>query len=119
MPAPSWDANLVEFETGTRAGEFLRRFWHPFAVASDATDIPKKVRVRGQDLILFRDGRGRAGLVHPRCCHRGTNLYYGKVEDDGIRCCYHGWLFDVEGRTLDMPCERGQQQHRASGASSN
>ena len=56
-----------------------------------------RVRALGEDLILFRDGEGHAGLVHARCCHRGTTLYYGKVEEDGIRCCYHGWLFDLAG----------------------
>jgi phenylpropionate dioxygenase-like ring-hydroxylating dioxygenase large terminal subunit len=107
LPAPSWENDLVDVERGTPAGELLRRYWHPFALAGDATDTPRPVRVLGEDLILFRDGRGRPGLVHNRCCHRGTALYYGKVEDGGIRCCYHGWLFDVEGRTLDMPCEPG------------
>ncbi|MGI9614685.1 MAG: Rieske 2Fe-2S domain-containing protein [Acidimicrobiales bacterium] len=104
-PAPHSEPDFIEVERGTGAGELLRRYWHPFAVASDATSTPSKVRVLGEDLILFRDGQGRPGLVHNRCCHRGTTLYYGKVEDDGIRCCYHGWLFDVEGHTLDMPCE--------------
>jgi phenylpropionate dioxygenase-like ring-hydroxylating dioxygenase large terminal subunit len=72
------------------------------------------VRVLGEDLILFRDGAGRAGLLHARCCHRGTTLYYGRVEPKGIRCCYHGWLFDAEGRCLDQPCEPegGRQRHR-------
>ena len=55
--------------------------------------------------ILFRDKRGRPGLVYPHCAHRGTSLYYGKVEEQGIRCCYHGWLFDVQGRCVDQPCE--------------
>ena len=105
LPEPWSDPDLVEVERGTPTGELLRRYWHPFAIASDATGIPKKWRVLREDLILFRDGQGRPGLVHDRCCHRGTTLYYGKVEDDGIRCCYHGWLFDVEGRVLDMPCE--------------
>ena len=59
----------------------------------------------GEDLILFRDKTGRPGLVQARCAHRGTTLYYGKVEERGIRCCYHGWLFDVEGRCLEQPCE--------------
>ena len=63
------------------------------------------MRALGEDLILFRDGAGRAGLVHARCCHRGTTLYYGKVEERGIRCCYHGWLFDLEGHCLEQPCE--------------
>ena len=105
LPVPTFDADLIEVERGTPTGELLRRYWHPFALAADAGDTPRPIRILGEDLILFRDGRGRPGLVHPRCCHRGTTLYYGKVERDGIRCCYHGWLFDVEGRTLDMPCE--------------
>jgi len=63
------------------------------------------VRVLGEDLILFRDGQGRPGLVYPHCAHRGTSLYYGKVEERGIRCCYHGWLFDVQGHCVEQPCE--------------
>ncbi len=59
----------------------------------------------GEDLILFRDKTGRAGLVHPNCAHRGASLYYGKVEERGIRCCYHGWLFDVQGHCVEQPCE--------------
>jgi len=86
-------------------GELLRRYWHPVGLITDATDIPRKVRVLGEDLVLFRDKHARPGLLHARCCHRGTTLYYGKVEEDGIRCCYHGWKFDTEGRCLEQPCE--------------
>lgn len=105
LEPPQFDAELIEVEAGTPTGEMLRRYWHPFALAADATATPREVRILGEDLILFRDGQGRPGLVYPRCCHRGTTLYYGKVEDSGIRCCYHGWLFDVEGNCLDMPVE--------------
>ena len=104
-PQPSFDATLTQVGPGTPGGELLRRYWHPIAVAAEVTARPRNVRVLGEDLILFRDGRGRPGLLYPRCCHRGTTLYYGKVEPDGIRCCYHGWLFDVAGHCLDMPCE--------------
>jgi phenylpropionate dioxygenase-like ring-hydroxylating dioxygenase large terminal subunit len=96
---------LTEVGRGTPMGELLRRYWHPVGLAHDATDVPRKVRALGEDLILFRDKRGRAGLLHARCCHRGTTLYYGKVEEDGLRCCYHGWKFDTEGRCLEQPCE--------------
>ena len=96
---------LTEVGPGTPMGELLRRYWHPIGVAADATDTPRKVRVLGEDLILFRDKSGRPGLVHPNCAHRGTSLYYGKVEERGIRCCYHGWLFDVEGHCVEQPCE--------------
>lgn len=105
LPQPSYDADLTRVERGTPMGELLRRYWHPVGLAGDATARPKPVRILGEDLILFRDGQGRAGLLYPRCCHRGTTLYYGKVEESGIRCCYHGWLFDVEGHCLDMPVE--------------
>ncbi len=86
-------------------GELLRRYWHPIGLVSHATGTPREVRVLGEDLVLFRDKTGRPGLVKARCCHRGTTLYYGKVEERGIRCCYHGWLFDVEGHCLEQPCE--------------
>ena len=101
----TWNARLTEVGRGTPMGELLRRYWHPVGLAADAGTIPRAVKLLGEELILFRDGNGRAGLVYPRCCHRGTTLYYGKVEERGIRCCYHGWLFDVEGHCLEMPCE--------------
>ncbi|MGH8702175.1 MAG: Rieske 2Fe-2S domain-containing protein, partial [Burkholderiales bacterium] len=65
----------------------------------------RQVRALGEDLILFRDFTGRPGLVYPHCAHRGASLYYGRVEARGIRCCYHGWLYDVQGRCLEQPCE--------------
>lgn len=102
---PSFNAKVTEVGRGTPMGELLRRYWHPVGIAADAGTTPRPVKVLGEELILFRDGQGRAGLVYPRCCHRGTTLYYGKIEERGIRCCYHGWLFDVEGHCLEMPCE--------------
>lgn len=96
----------------THPGELLRRYWQPVALSRDATSTPKVIRALGEELILFRDHSGRPGLVHPRCAHRGTSLYYGKVEEKGIRCCYHGWLFDVEGRCLEQPCEPEGGVHR-------
>ena len=110
----TFDSDLVAVGPGTFGGELLRRYWQPFARSAEATTRPANVRMLGEDLVLFRDGRGRPGLVTPRCCHRGTSLYYGRVEDDGIRCSYHGWLFDAEGRCLDQPCEprRGEQRDR-------
>ena len=104
-PRPSSMKELTEVGAGTPMGELLRRYWHPVGTSADATGTPRKVRVLGEDLILFRDGSGRPGLVHPNCAHRGASLYYGKVEQDGIRCCYHGWLFDVQGHCVEQPCE--------------
>src|SRR5262245_16678892 len=109
------NAALTEVGRGKPMGELLRRYWHPVGLSTDADATPKPVRVLGEDLILFRDGAGKPGLVVASCCHRGTTLYYGRVEERGIRCCYHGWLFDTEGRCLEQPCEPdGGQIGRAS-----
>ncbi len=104
---PAYRDELAHVGAGTPMGELLRRYWHPVGIASDAAATPRPVRALGEDLILFRDGEGRAGLLYPRCAHRGTSLYYGKIEARGIRCCYHGWLYDVEGHCLEQPCEEG------------
>ena len=104
-PPLPYDPSLTEVTRGTPMGELLRRYWHPIGLGSHASAVPRKVRALGEDLILFRDLEGRPGLVHANCCHRGTTLYYGKVDEDGLRCCYHGWAFDVEGRCTSQPCE--------------
>jgi phenylpropionate dioxygenase-like ring-hydroxylating dioxygenase large terminal subunit len=109
---PTHDRELTDVAAGTPTGELLRRYWHPFARSGEATDLPRNIRLLGEDLVLFRDLQGRAGLVVPRCCHRGTTLFYGKVEDAGIRCAYHGWLFDCEGNCLDQPCEPDRGRNR-------
>jgi phenylpropionate dioxygenase-like ring-hydroxylating dioxygenase large terminal subunit len=101
----TYNAFLAEVGPGTPCGEFMRRYWLPVALSEDATTRPRRVRLLGEDLVLFRDRAGRPGLLYPRCMHRGTSLYYGKVEEQGIRCCYHGWLFDVQGHCLQQPCE--------------
>jgi phenylpropionate dioxygenase-like ring-hydroxylating dioxygenase large terminal subunit len=101
----SYNATLTEVGRGRPMGELLRRYWHPIGLVGDAGATPKPLRVLGEDLILFRDERGEVGLLEARCCHRGTTLYYGRVEQRGIRCCYHGWLFDTQGRCLEQPCE--------------
>jgi nitrite reductase/ring-hydroxylating ferredoxin subunit len=104
-PKPSYKPELTEVGAGTPMGELLRRYWHPIGLTADANATPRIVRVLGEDLVLFRDRSGRAGLVYPHCTHRGASLLYGKVEERGIRCCYHGWLFDVQGHCLEQPCE--------------
>ena len=105
LKPPTSNARLTEVGRGTPMGELLRRYWHPIGIAVDANETPRPVRVLGEDLILFRDKAGRPGLVEPHCAHRGASLYYGRVEERGIRCCYHGWLFDVQGHCLEQPCE--------------
>ena len=98
---------LTRVSPGTPAGEMLRRYWWPVAFTEHvkAKASPVKVRLLGEDFVLFRDGSDRLGLVELHCSHRGTSLEFGRVEDRGIRCCYHGWLYDVTGRCLEQPAE--------------
>lgn len=103
---------LAQVGPGTPYGEVLRRYWHPVAKVEDATTRPVSLRVLGEELVLFRTRKGKAGLLHPRCIHRGASLFYGGVEDEGIRCCYHGWVFDTEGHCLEQPCEPDLGLHR-------
>ena len=99
------DAMLTEVGAGTPMGELMRRYWHPVGLSSYASDLPRAVRILGEDLILFWGRDGAPGLVHPRCAHRGASLLYGRIDDHGIRCCYHGWAFDQQGMCTDQPCE--------------
>jgi phenylpropionate dioxygenase-like ring-hydroxylating dioxygenase large terminal subunit len=103
---------LTQVGPGTPCGELMRRYWQPIAASASVSDLPRKVKILGEELILFRDTKGRAGLLYPRCMHRGTSLLYGRIEEEGIRCCYHGWLFDVQGRCLEQPCEPNGGRHR-------
>lgn len=103
---PSSNTRLTSVGPGTPMGEAMRRYWHPVASSAALTsELPHRTRVLGEDLIVFRDGEGRAGVVFERCTHRGTSLYYGRIENDGIRCCYHGWKFDVQGNCVEQACE--------------
>ena len=99
---------LTRVGPGTPAGELLRRYWHLVAVAEELTDErpTKFVRILGEDLVLFKDKSGRVGLLADHCSHRGASLLYGRVEERGIACAYHGWLYDCEGNILETPPER-------------
>ena len=97
------DEVLTRIGPGTPAGEYLRRYWQPVTLVSDIGELPTPLRILGEDLVLFRDLSGRIGLVHKNCPHRRASLEYGKCETRGIRCCYHGWLFDVDGAVLEVP----------------
>jgi nitrite reductase/ring-hydroxylating ferredoxin subunit len=102
-PAP--DPELTEVGPGTPCGEYLRRFWQPVAFAREIAATPLRVRVLGEDLVVFRDRSGRTGVLHLHCAHRGTSLEFGIPLERGLRCCYHGWVFDVDGRCLETPGE--------------
>jgi phthalate 4,5-dioxygenase oxygenase subunit len=92
---------------GTPCGEMLRRYWLPVGLTEEITagGKPKQIKVMGEDLVLFRDDLGRPGLLGLNCSHRLTSLAYGRVEDGGIRCAFHGWLYDIDGRCLEQPAE--------------
>jgi len=97
---------LTRTGAGTAMGELFRRFWQPVLLSKEVPEPdgpPVRVTVFGQSLVAFRDTDGRVGLVDPRCPHRGANLFFGRNEACGLRCAYHGWKFDVDGRCVDMP----------------
>jgi nitrite reductase/ring-hydroxylating ferredoxin subunit len=97
--------DLASVGPGTPGGEYLRRFWHPVAYLDELRDVPLRARILGEDLVVFRDGSGDVGVLHLNCCHRGTSLEFGLIADKGLRCCYHGRLFDTDGSILEMPGE--------------
>ena len=97
---------LTKVSPGTPVGDLLRRYWYPIAAVSELTRHPTKfVTILGEELVLFRDTRGRLGLIEAYCAHRRANLAYGIVEDDGLRCPYHGWKYNRSGRCLEQPFE--------------
>jgi len=97
---------LTQASAGTRMGDLLRRYWHPVAGIDELErSAIKPLRLMGEDLVLFKDRSGHYGLVDRRCAHRGADLAYGYVEDGGIRCNYHGWQYDANGRCIHQPFE--------------
>jgi nitrite reductase/ring-hydroxylating ferredoxin subunit len=102
---PAEDAELTHVGPGTPGGEYLRRFWQPVCFSDELRDLPLKVRIMGEDLVAFRDRSGSVGLLELHCPHRGTSLEFGLIGERGIRCCYHGWLFDADGTILETPGE--------------
>jgi phthalate 4,5-dioxygenase len=98
---------LTHVGPGTPGGNFLRRYWHPVSLSKDIAigGQPKPIRIMGEDLVLFRDDAGRPGLLDVHCSHRLVSLGYGRVEDGGLRCPMHGWLYDVNGKCLEQPAE--------------
>jgi phenylpropionate dioxygenase-like ring-hydroxylating dioxygenase large terminal subunit len=117
----SWkiDETLTRVGHGTPCGEYMRRFWHPVARSESLGDLPLALRHLGEDLVLFRDRAGRLGLVHRHCPHRNVSLEFGIITERGIRCCYHGWEFDIDGTLLCAPAEADDshiRQHVCVGA---
>jgi phthalate 4,5-dioxygenase oxygenase subunit len=98
---------LTRTNAGTPAGELLRRYWQPIGLSVDLPpgSAPQAVRIMGEDLVLFRDERGKPGILDLKCAHRCADLSYGRIEAGGLRCVYHGWVFDVDGKCLEQPAE--------------
>jgi len=110
----SAEINRLITQTGpdTKCGDLLRQYWQPAAltVELDGERPVRPVTLLGEDLVLFKDNSGRYGLMDKQCPHRGADLCYGRREDNGLRCPFHGWLFDVSGQCVEMPGEPAQSQ---------
>lgn len=102
---PAEDSTLTHVDRGSPMGEMLRRYWQPVCTTDEVTDLPRRVRIMCEDLVVFRDASGQTGCLELHCPHRGTSLEWGRVEEDGLRCCYHGWKFATDGKCIDMACE--------------
>jgi nitrite reductase/ring-hydroxylating ferredoxin subunit len=104
---PEQNDHITRSGQKTPLGKLLRRYWQPIALVDELNGPrpSKPVKVLGQDMVLFRDERGRIGLLDRDCPHRNADLAFGRLEDGGLRCLFHGWLFDVDGNCLETPGE--------------
>src|SRR5689334_1282842 len=99
---------LTRVGPGTAMGELLRQYWMPLFLSSELPERdgrPLRTRLLGENLVAIRDSKGAIGLFAENCAHRGASLFFGRNEEEGLRCVYHGWKFDVSGRCVDMPNE--------------
>ena len=99
---------LCRVEGEAPMGQLMRRHWQPVCLIEEVADpdgTPVRARVFGENLVVFRDSEGRVGILDEKCAHRGASLVYGRNEEGGLRCLYHGWKFDVSGRVLEMVSE--------------
>jgi phenylpropionate dioxygenase-like ring-hydroxylating dioxygenase large terminal subunit len=105
---------ITQVGPGTPMGNLLRRYWFPFLISADVQtdDRPERVRLMGEDLLAFRNSDGVVGLIQENCPHRRASLYFGRNEDCGIRCIYHGWKFDITGQCVDLPSEPDESNFR-------
>ena len=106
---------LTRVGPGTPMGNLLRRYWMPALLSNEIPEPdcpPVRVRILGEDLVAFRDSEGHAGLFVQACPHRGASLFFGRNEDAGLRCVYHGWKFDVTGACVDMPSEPAESNFK-------
>jgi phthalate 4,5-dioxygenase oxygenase subunit len=107
MISAQQNERMTRVGPATPGGKLLRNYWQPVALVDElqGTRPAKGVRLLGQDLVLFKDDKGRVGLLDRQCPHRAADLAFGRLEDGGLRCLFHGWLFDVNGKCLETPAE--------------
>ena len=108
---------LTRSGMGSPMGELLRRFWMPALLSEELPERdgpPKKIKIMGEDLLAFRTSDGKVGIVEPHCPHRGANLYFGRNEQCGLRCAFHGWKFDVEGNCVDLPTSPPESDYKGT-----
>src|SRR2546430_8422008 len=108
MLTQEMNAFLTRTGAGTPMGELFRRYWIPALLTEELPRPncpPARVQLLGERLVAFRDTQGRIGLMDEFCAHRGVSLWFGRNEESGLRCCYHGWKYDVSGQCIDVPSE--------------
>lgn len=115
MLKPEDNELLTRVGPGTAMGDLLRRFWLPALLEEEVHEkdgAPVRLRLLGEDLVAFRDTDGKLGVLDAYCAHRRTHLYFGRNEECGIRCVYHGWKYDVTGQCVDMPAEPAESDFK-------
>src|SRR6476620_6701851 len=115
MLSPEENELLTRVEPGTPMGGLLRRYWLPALLSEELPEpdcAPIRVQLLGEPLVAFRDSAGRAALLGANCSHRGASLLFGRNEEHGLRCVYHGWKFDADGRCVDMPNEPAESSFK-------
>src|SRR5207249_1824336 len=105
---------LCRVGPGTLMGDLMRQYWLPFLYSWEVEPDgpPLRVRLLGEDLVVFRDSAGKVGMLAANCPHRGASLFFGRNEEAGLRCVYHGWKFDVAGNCMDMPSEPAESNFK-------
>ncbi len=109
------NAVLTQVGLGTLMGNLLRRYWMPVLLSNEIAapdSAPVRARILGEDLVAFRDTEGRVGVFRQACPHRGASMFFGRNEEAGLRCVYHGWKFDVSGACVDMPSEPAESNFK-------
>ncbi len=106
MISEELNERLTQTGVGTPMGNLLRRYWQPIATMAELMQEPvQPIRVLGEDLTLFQDAASRIGLVAEQCAHRAVSLACGIPQENGLRCCYHGWTYDTEGHVSTWPLQ--------------